>query len=97
MLISDTVHSLKDVLTQMQSIVVLLGPKPSFDQVVSALAFAQSLKEACKDVEIASPAPLDQADGLQQIIGIEAVKHKLGNRHLRISFPYREEALDKAS
>ena len=95
MLDADRVAQLKDLLPNFQSALVVLGPRPTIDQLASALAIFEALQTLGKEVEIAAPG--DLSSELADVSGSELVRQKLGNRNLTISFPYSETAVDKVS
>lgn len=88
-----TLTQLKTILDQAHSAVVLLGPNPTYDQVASATAFYLSLKDLKAEVSLCSPNPVEFAD----LLALEEIKQKLGNKDLSISFDYSETAVDKVS
>lgn len=85
----------KDILKTSQSVVVLLGEEPSFDQVAAATSLVVTWLNAGKDVVLACQEPLP--DNTLTLVGTELCKHQLANQNLTISFPYNESAVDKVS
>jgi nanoRNase/pAp phosphatase (c-di-AMP/oligoRNAs hydrolase) len=93
-----------NVIAQSRSVAVLLRSNPSVDQLLAAMALADTLMSSGKSVEIAcadfnKKAFSDVLDSLSSVqdIDFEAIKDTLGNRNLTISFPYQEEAVENVS
>jgi len=86
---------LKETLNSSKSVFVLLPQNPSFDATAAALALYLSLKEAKKNVTIGSSSQMRVEFG--QLIGINKITNKLGNRNLIISFDYQEDSIEKVS
>lgn len=84
---------LKTILDQAHNAIVLLGPAPTFDQTASATAFYLALKDLKSEVTFCAPNEVIFPD----LLGLEEIKQKLGNKDLSISFDYSETAVDKVS
>ena len=85
---------LQELLDTAQSVLVLLGERPTGDECAAALGLTDSLKEAGKAVALAAPKRPQTKLGL---IGLEQFSTELGNQNLSISFSYSQEAVDKVS
>lgn len=95
MSLTETLDQLKDHIAAAQSMIVLLGPKATYDQVATGLALTESLQTAGKEVVVA--CPVEVAASMGNLIGVESIQQKLGNQNLSIKFPYQAEAVDKVS
>mgnify|MGYP005845541781 CR=1 FL=1 len=92
---AEHTSSLQSFVSSSQTICVFFADHTSPDVVLSAVAFAQGLSSLGKSVTIASPSRPVQS--LQQFDGVPEVGTELGNKNLDVSFPYREEQVDKVS
>lgn len=90
-----SIQELKNQLSQANSILVLTPEKPSFDAVASALAMYLSLKNAGKNVSIASSSEPIVRDS--HLVGLDKIQTEIGNTNLAISFPYKEDSIEKVS
>lgn len=90
----DALVSLRELLADKQTVMILLGQNPKPDQVTAALALSSVLDEAGKEVMVAAP---NQIALDQDLPGLETIQQKLGNRNLSIKFPYHPAAVDKVS
>lgn len=90
-----SIQELKNQLSQANSILVLTPEKPSFDAVASALAMYLSLKNAGKNVSIASSSEPIVRDS--RLVGLDKIQTEIGNTNLAISFPYQEDSIEKVS
>lgn len=99
MITSDQVIPLKEILTPAQSILVILAPDATFDQIAAATALYFSLQAAGKQVSLVSPSEVSRVQpmGRQVLQGVEVIQTKLGNKDLSVSFDYVPEAVDKVS
>jgi hypothetical protein len=77
-------NALKDQLNQAKSIFVLFGQYATVDHVAAALGLYLVLKEAGKDVFVASPAEL-RAE-FSRLVGLDKISKTIGNRNLVIAF-----------
>lgn len=93
MINEDSFPQLKQVLDQAGSSLVVLGPKASQDQVASAIALFRGLKNLGKEVGLVSPEEIE----IEEMLGLDDVRYKLGNKDLSISFDYNENSVDKVS
>jgi nanoRNase/pAp phosphatase (c-di-AMP/oligoRNAs hydrolase) len=93
-----------NLIAQSRSVAVLLRSNPSVDQLLAAMALADTITGSGKSVEIAcadfNPQAFSEVvsslSGVQDI-DFESIKDTLGNRNLTISFPYQEEAVENVS
>lgn len=112
MINADSLSAIGSLVKDAKSAVIFLKAKPSYDQVLSALALANSLEQsqvaveiACSDLGSVADRFLDapthtQVEQSQTGVantGIASIKNKLGNRNLTVSFPYSQEAVDSVS
>lgn len=75
-----------------QSIIVVLPPDPSQDQIVSGLSIYSALKDSGKDSQIGCGSPIS-LDPKQY--GVSEIADTIGSKNLLISFDYDENNLDK--
>lgn len=92
---AEHISSLQSLISSSQTICVFFTDHTSPDVVLSAVAYAKGLSSLGKSVTIASPNRPVQS--LQQFEGVVEVSTELGNKNLDVSFPYREEQVDKVS
>ncbi|MEK7571031.1 MAG: hypothetical protein AAB553_02040 [Patescibacteria group bacterium] len=95
---SNVLQKIKEALSTSTSIGIAVGPHPSLDDMAAALSFYLLLKNANKQVSIASAtSPIVEVSGL---VGINHVQEKLGGGEagdLVVSFPYRDGEIEKVS
>ncbi|OGY16326.1 MAG: hypothetical protein A2785_00025 [Candidatus Chisholmbacteria bacterium RIFCSPHIGHO2_01_FULL_49_18] len=94
---NDQLHTeeLRKVLDTTKSVFVLLPQNPSLDATASALALFLSLKEAGKTVFVGCPTQMRVE--YKNLVGVDRISDKIGNRNLIISFDYQEDAIEKVS
>jgi hypothetical protein len=95
---SDAVDlsALKQKLNEASNAFILFGQYATVDHVAAALGLYLVLKEAGKDVYIASPAEL-RAE-FSRLVGLDKISKTIGNRNLVITFKdYDFQAIDKIS
>lgn len=96
---NNTIQQIKDTINQSQSIGVIAPKNPSLDEMAAATALYLILKNANKNVSIASPS--DPIVEVSSLVGIDKVKKTLegsgGNGDLTVSFPYTEGEIEKVS
>lgn len=78
-----------------KNIYVLIPQNANLDATAAALSLYLSLKESGKNVIIGSPSQMRVE--FSQLVGIDKITDKTGNRNLTISFDYKEESIDKVS
>lgn len=92
-----TFQRLGDTLSKANNIAIAVGQNPQVDDMAGALALFLTLKQAGKNVSIASASqPLVEHSDL---VGIDKVKSQFGggNGDLIVSFPYKEGEIEKVS
>lgn len=89
------IDEIKRALDTTKSVFVLLPQNPSLDATAGALALFLSLKESGKNVFIGSPTPMRVE--YKNLVGVDRIAEKIGNRNLIISFDYKEDAIEKVS
>jgi nanoRNase/pAp phosphatase (c-di-AMP/oligoRNAs hydrolase) len=93
MIALEQLTSLKDYLATAQSIAVIVGPKPTADQLSVASALYQGLVALGKEVGIYSPKNLEG----RQFSASKNLSTELGKQNLVVEFDYDENAVDKVS
>jgi hypothetical protein len=93
MIALEQISSLKDYLQTAQTALVILGPKPTDDQLSVASAIYLGMTALGKDAGIYAPKQLDS----RGIVGLEDLSTKLGKQNLVVEFDYEETAVDKVS
>lgn len=88
-------NEIKKTLDASQSVFVLLPENPSFDATAAALSLFLSLREAGKSILIGAPTKMRVE--FKNLVGLDRVTERIGNRNLIISFDYAEEAIEKVS
>lgn len=88
---------LKDLVTQHQSIGVIVPPNPSHDEMAAALGMYLTLKQMGKAVSVASPT--DPTVAISSLVGIDKVQKSLSGSggDLVVTFPYKEGEIEKVS
>lgn len=88
-------NSLKSIVDQSTSIIILLPTKPFFDQVAAGLTLYLSLREK-KDISISSSSPMTVE--FNRLVGVNKVAHELGNKNLIIKFvDYKASEIERVS
>lgn len=83
---------LQKLVTQSQSVLVLLPPSPEEDWVFGALALGSALESLGKKVTVGSSSGVDIVTP-----GVDQIKRTVGGRNLIVSFPYKESMVEKVS
>lgn len=95
----DTQHhqKIKEHLQKSQQIGIVINKNPNLDPMAAGLGLYLSLKNAGKNVAIASPT--DPIVEVSNLVGIDKVRKTLAteNGDLTVSFPYREGEIEKVS
>lgn len=87
--------SLRSIIDQSSSVLILLPVKPYLDQVAAGLALYLSLRET-KNVSITSPSPMTVE--LNRLVGVDKISSELGSKNLVISFTgYKADDIEKVS
>lgn len=97
---NQTFQRIKDLITQHQSIGVVIKPNPSLDEMAGALGMYLVLLKMNKAASIACPT--DVVVGLSSLVGIQKVGKTLGaatgkGGNLTVSFPYKDGEIEKVS
>ncbi len=91
-------QKLKDLIASGTSFGVAVGSDPTLDEMGAALSLYLMLKNAGKEVSIASPT--DPIVEVSSLVGVDKVKKTLGGGSggdLTVSFPYTEGEIEKVS
>ncbi len=88
---------LKDLVTQHQSIGIIVSPNPTHDEMAAGLGMYLALKQMGKNVSVASPT--DPTVAISSLVGIDKVQKSLSGAggDLMVTFPYREGEIEKVS
>jgi len=92
MIALEQLSSLKDYLQTAQSVLVILGSKPTTDQLAVASALYAGLVELNKEVGLYAPNKITGP-----FISLQGLSTQLGKQNLVIEFDYNEVAVDKVS
>ncbi|HCR81010.1 MAG: hypothetical protein UY47_C0003G0034 [Parcubacteria group bacterium GW2011_GWB1_49_7] len=93
MIALEQLSSLKDYLKTAETVAVIVGPKPTDDQLAVASALYQGVAALGKEVGLYAPKDLLN----RHFTAIKNVSTKLGKQNLVIDFDYNENAVDKVS
>lgn len=74
------------------SVIIILPPQPSEDQISSALSLHLALKDSGKNSQIGCGSEVEVD---QKIFGASDISDSIGSKNLVISFDYSEDDLDK--
>lgn len=88
-------NDLKNQLNTAKSIMVVTADNPNLDCVASSLALYLALKNAGKNVIVASNTEPIVRDS--HLVSLDKVKTEIGNTNLVISFDYEEDSVEKVS
>jgi len=89
------IESLKDLLRQSRSVLILIPQNPKPDQVASALALYLSLEKLELKPTIACPSQMTVI--FNRLFGVDKITDKIGSRNLIISFDYVKDSIEKVS
>ncbi len=96
---NNTIQQIKDIIAKSSSIGVAAPKNPTMDEMAAALSLYLLLKNANKNVSIASPS--DPIVENASLVGIDKVQKSLsgggGSGDLTVSFPYTEGEIEKVS
>jgi hypothetical protein len=96
---NSTIQHIKETIAQSGSIGIAAPSNPTMDEMAAATALYLILKNANKNVTIASPS--DPIVEVSSLVGIDKVQKTLegsgGNGDLTVSFPYTEGEIEKVS
>lgn len=88
-------NTLKSVIDQAKSILILLPAKPFFDQVAAGLSLYLAIRQQ-KEVMVASPSPMTVE--FNRLVGVDKVTQELGNKNLMIRFSdYQASDIERVS
>lgn len=93
MIALEELSSLREYLQTAQSVAVIVGAKPSNDQLAVASSLYQSLKEQGKEVGFYSPKKINDS----KLTVANQISSELGKQNLVVEFDYDEAAVDKVS
>lgn len=96
---NTAIQQIKDAISQAGTIGIVAPKDPSMDEMAGALSLYLLLKNANKNVSIASPN--DPLVEVSSLVGVDKVKKTLsasgGTGDLTVSFPYVEGEIEKVS
>jgi len=78
-----------------QKIIIVLPPKPFFDQVAAGLALFLGLKDSGKTVSVVCPSPMTVE--FNHLVGVDKIATKVQGTDLIVSFNYSSEQIEKVS
>lgn len=93
MIALEQLSSLKDYLKTAESVAVIVGPKPTDDQLAIASALYHGVSALGKEVGLYAPKDLSQ----RNFSAAKELRTELGKQNLVIDFDYNETAVDKVS
>src|SRR3989304_759359 len=93
MITLEQISSLKDYLRTAESVAVIVGPKPTDDQLAVASALYQGLVATGKEIGFYAPRDISQ----RQFFALKELRTELGKQNLVVEFDYDESAVDKVS
>ncbi|HSX09483.1 MAG TPA: hypothetical protein VLF93_04985 [Candidatus Saccharimonadales bacterium] len=93
----NILQRLKDAIAKSNSIGIAVGSNPTLDEMGAALSIYLLLRNANKQVSIASPT--DPIVEVSSLVGIDRVQRNFGGDagDLVVSFPYKEGEIEKVS
>ncbi len=97
---NQTFQRIKDLITQHQSVGVVVKPNPTLDEMAAGLGMYLVLTNMGKVASVVSPT--DVMVSLSNLVGIQKVGKSLGGAtskggNLTVSFPYKEGEIEKVS
>ena len=87
--------ALQEILTSANQIVILISPTGDKDTVAAGLALYLSIKSLSKNETIAYPK--QPTVGWGNLVGVNKITQKLGNKNFVISLDYLEGSIEKVS
>lgn len=93
MIALEQIASLKEYLQTAQTALIILGPKPTPDQLAVASALRAGLESLGKEASVHAPKKPDAA-AFPNLAGLST---ELGKQNLVVEFDYDENAVDKVS
>lgn len=95
MISDEQIESLKELLTTIQSVLVIVDSGATLDQWASACSLFLGLQQTGKETTFCSPRQPRRYGDL--LAGMDQLRVELGNQNLVISFDYNPEKVDKVS
>ncbi|MFH2118616.1 MAG: hypothetical protein ABII10_02690 [Candidatus Paceibacterota bacterium] len=92
MIALEQISSLKEYLQTAQSVLIILGPDPTNDQLAVASATYLGLKALKSEVGIFAPKKIEGP-----FASLKEINTELGKQNLIVEFDYHEDAIDKVS
>ncbi|NCN45585.1 MAG: hypothetical protein COU63_03560 [Candidatus Pacebacteria bacterium CG10_big_fil_rev_8_21_14_0_10_36_11] len=93
MIALEQINSLKEYFQSAETIAVILGAKPSVDQIALASALFEGCKNLNKEVGFYAPRKIQD----EYFSSLNELQTELGKQNLVVSFDYDETAVDKVS
>lgn len=93
--ISQEVPKVKELLPQVNQVVIFLPDNASRDMVASALSLSLSLQQIGKTTNVVYPRPA--IVGWSHLIGVNKLVQSIGNKNFVISLDYIEGSIEKVS
>jgi len=88
-------NSLKNIIDDSKSVMILLPTKPFFDQVAAGLSLFLALRSQ-KDVQITAPSPM--VVEFNRLVGVNKITQEMGNKNLVIEFSdYKASDIERVS
>jgi len=92
---NSNLQKLQQALSPAQSILVTMPQSLNLDKVAASLALYLSLKKTGKAVTVVCPQSIKVE--FSQLVGVDKVTDKIGNRNLTVSFDYVKDSIEKVS
>lgn len=92
MIDQNIISSIHKSVSEASSVILILPPEPTPDQVVSALSLHEVFKSNNKQSQIGCSTPISLSN---DSINLKEIKDSIGQKNLTISFDYAEEDLEK--
>ena len=93
MITTDQINTLKDYVKAARTVLVIVGSKPTEDQLSAATSLYLACNRLGKEAGLYAPKEIKQ-NGLA---GLDEQRQELGKQNLVVEFDYNEEAVDKVS
>lgn len=93
MIALEQINSLKEYFQSAESVGVVLGQKPTVDQLALASALYEGCKNLGKDVGLYAPKKIRD----EHFSSLSELQTELGKQNLVVTFDYSEESVDKVS
>lgn len=95
---TDQTNQARNLLKDIQSVLIVIGNNPNIDTVASGLALYLALTASGKQTAIV--APTNMTVEFSHLVGVDVIGNKINGqsgRNLVISFPYQEGSIEKVS